>query len=31
MLGLRLSISLFQGSYKKIMFSEFEVDEDVKN
>ena len=31
MLGFRLSISSFQGSYKKITFSEFEVDEDVKS
>ena len=30
MLGLRLSISLFQEFYKKIASSEFKVDEDLK-
>ena len=30
MLGLRLSISLFQGFYKKITSSEFEVNDDLK-
>ena len=30
-LGLKIFISSFQGFNKKIVFSEFEVDEDLKN
>ena len=30
LLGLRLYIFLFQGFYKKIAYSEFQVDEDLK-